>query len=156
MPSTKQIELKILDKRIGENSQFPLPSYKTLGAAGIDLYAMPEESLVLNPGETKLIPTGISIYIRDPSLCAVILPRSGLGHKNGIVLGNLVGLIDSDYQGPLMVSAWNRGHEPFTIETGIRLAQLVFLPVVQASFELVEEFQKSERGENGFGSTGTK
>lgn len=154
MSSTKQIELKILDSRIG--SAFPIPSYKTEGAAGIDLFALPAETIILNPGETKLIPTGISIYIRDPNLCAVILPRSGLGHKNGIVLGNLVGLIDSDYQGPLMVSAWNRGTESFTIEPGIRLAQLVFLPVIQASFQVVDEFQKSERGENGFGSTGTK
>ncbi len=151
-----QIELKILDDRIGNNKMLPLPSYKTTGSAGIDLYAMPEEDFVLQPGECKLIPTGISIFIKNPQICATILPRSGLGHKNGIVLGNLVGLIDSDYQGPLMVSAWNRSNTPFKVEVGTRIAQLVFLPVIQAEFKLVSEFEKSERGEGGFGSTGTK
>ncbi len=148
------IELKILDSRIG--SQFPLPSYATPGSAGMDLRAMLETNLVIQPGETKLIPTGIAIHVADPSLAAVILPRSGLGHKHGIVLGNLVGLIDSDYQGPLMVSCWNRSTEPFTIEIGDRLAQLVFVPVVQAQFKLVDEFDNSERGEGGFGHSGTR
>ncbi len=148
------IELKILDSRIG--SQFPLPSYATPGSAGMDLRAMLETNLVIQPGETKLIPTGIAVHVADPSLAAVILPRSGLGHKHGIVLGNLVGLIDSDYQGPLMVSCWNRSDEPFTIEIGDRLAQLVFVPVVQAQFKLVDEFDNSERGEGGFGHSGTR
>ncbi|MCL2916368.1 dUTP diphosphatase [Shewanella corallii] len=148
------IELKILDSRIG--SEFPLPAYATPGSAGMDLRAMTETTLTIVPGETVLIPTGISIYVADPSLAAVILPRSGLGHKHGIVLGNLVGLIDSDYQGPLMVSCWNRSSEPFTIEVGDRLAQLVFVPVVQAEFRLVDEFANTDRGEGGFGHSGTK
>ncbi|MCL1039641.1 dUTP diphosphatase [Shewanella submarina] len=148
------IELKILDSRIG--SEFPLPAYATPGSAGMDLRAMTETTLTIAPGETVLIPTGISIYVADPSLAAVILPRSGLGHKHGIVLGNLVGLIDSDYQGPLMVSCWNRSSEPFTIEVGDRLAQLVFVPVVQAEFRLVDEFANTDRGEGGFGHSGTK
>jgi dUTP pyrophosphatase len=148
------IELKILDSRIG--SQFPLPSYATPGSAGMDLRAMIETTLEIQPGETKLIPTGIAIHVADSSLAAVILPRSGLGHKHGIVLGNLVGLIDSDYQGPLMVSCWNRGDKPFSIEIGDRLAQLVFVPVVQAEFKLVDEFDSSDRGEGGFGHSGTR
>ncbi|ABV34996.1 dUTP diphosphatase [Shewanella sediminis HAW-EB3] len=148
------IEVKILDSRIG--SQFPLPAYATPGSAGMDLRAMLETSIQVAPGETILIPTGISIHVADSSLAAVILPRSGLGHKHGIVLGNLVGLIDSDYQGPLMVSCWNRGSEPFTLEIGDRLAQLVFVPVVQAEFKLVDEFDNSSRGEGGFGHSGTK
>ncbi|MCG9697797.1 dUTP diphosphatase [Shewanella sp. Isolate11] len=148
------IELKILDSRIG--SQFPLPSYATPGSAGMDLRAMLETTLVIQPGETQLIPTGIAVHVADPSLAAVILPRSGLGHKHGIVLGNLVGLIDSDYQGPLMVSCWNRSSEPFTIEIGDRIAQLMFVPVVQAEFKLVDEFDNSERGEGGFGHSGTR
>lgn len=148
------IEVKILDSRIG--SQFPLPAYATPGSAGMDLRAMLETSIQVAPGETILIPTGISIHVADPSLAAVILPRSGLGHKHGIVLGNLVGLIDSDYQGPLMVSCWNRGSEPFTLEIGDRLAQLVFIPVVQAEFKLVDEFDNSSRGEGGFGHSGTQ
>ncbi|RTR29272.1 dUTP diphosphatase [Shewanella atlantica] len=148
------IEVKILDSRIG--SQFPLPAYATPGSAGMDLRAMLETSIQVAPGETILIPTGISIHVADPSLAAVILPRSGLGHKHGIVLGNLVGLIDSDYQGPLMVSCWNRGSEPFTLEIGDRLAQLVFVPVVQAEFKLVDEFDNSSRGEGGFGHSGTQ
>lgn len=148
------IELKILDSRIG--SEFPLPAYATLGSAGMDLRAMIDTTMTIAPGETQLIPTGIAIHVADPGLAAVILPRSGLGHKHGIVLGNLVGLIDSDYQGPLMVSCWNRGDTPFTLEMGDRLAQLVFVPVVQAQFKLVDEFDSSDRGEGGFGHSGTK
>ncbi|SQH74197.1 deoxyuridinetriphosphatase [Shewanella benthica] len=148
------IEVKILDSRIG--SQYPLPTYATPGSAGMDLRAMIETSMIVEPGETILIPTGISIHVADPGLAAMILPRSGLGHKHGIVLGNLVGLIDSDYQGPLMVSCWNRGHEPFTLEIGDRLAQLVFVPVIQAEFKLVDEFDNSSRGEGGFGHSGTQ
>jgi dUTP pyrophosphatase len=147
-----QIEVKILDDRIG--SEFPLPDYATPGSAGLDLRACVDDTLTIGPGETHLIPTGISIYIADPSLCATILPRSGLGHKHGIVLGNLVGLIDSDYQGPLMVSVWNRGNKPYAIEAGERIAQLVFLPVVQAQFSIVSSFNQSQRGEGGFGSSG--
>lgn len=148
------IELKILDSRIG--SEFPLPAYATAGSAGMDLRAMIDTALTIAPGETVLIPTGIAIHVADLGLAAVILPRSGLGHKHGIVLGNLVGLIDSDYQGPLMVSCWNRGDSPFTLEMGDRLAQLVFVPVVQAQFKLVDEFDSSDRGEGGFGHSGTK
>lgn len=148
----KQIDLKILDKRIG--TTFPLPTYATIGSAGLDLRACLDQPLTVEAGQTVLIPTGISIYIADPHLAAVILPRSGLGHKNGIVLGNLVGLIDSDYQGPLMVSLWNRSDTPFTIEIGDRIAQLVFVPVVQAQFNIVEEFNQTERGEGGFGHSG--
>lgn len=148
----KQIDLKILDKRIG--TEFPLPTYATAGSAGLDLRALVDQSLTVEAGQTVLIPTGISVYIADPNLAAVILPRSGLGHKNGIVLGNLVGLIDSDYQGPLMVSLWNRSDKPFTIEVGDRIAQLVFVPVVQAQFNIVEEFTATDRGEGGFGHSG--
>lgn len=148
------IELKILDSRIG--SEFPLPAYATPGSAGMDLRSMIDTTMTIAPGETQLIPTGIAIHVADPGLAAVILPRSGLGHKHGIVLGNLVGLIDSDYQGPLMVSCWNRSDTPFTLEIGDRLAQLVFVPVVQAQFKLVDEFDSSDRGEGGFGHSGTK
>ncbi|MBV2130208.1 dUTP diphosphatase [Arsukibacterium indicum] len=148
----KAIELKILDPRIG--NEFPLPAYATPGSAGLDLRACLDQTLTLEPGQTVLIPTGISIFIGDANLCATILPRSGLGHKHGIVLGNLVGLIDSDYQGPLMVSMWNRGQQTFNIEPGDRIAQLVFMPVVQAEFKLVESFAASERGEGGFGHSG--
>lgn len=148
------IELKILDSRIG--TQFPLPAYATPGSAGMDLRAITDTTLTIQPGETVLIPTGIAVHVADPSLAAIILPRSGLGHKHGIVLGNLVGLIDSDYQGPLMVSCWNRGNQAFTIEIGDRLAQLVFVPVVQAEFKLVDEFDSSDRGAGGFGHSGTK
>lgn len=148
------IEVKILDSRIG--SEYPLPSYATPGSAGMDLRAMLDTSMTIAPGETVLIPTGIAIHVAEPSLAAMILPRSGLGHKHGIVLGNLVGLIDSDYQGPLMVSCWNRGETPFTLEIGDRLAQLIFVPVVQAEFKLVDEFDNSMRGEGGFGHSGTK
>lgn len=150
----KQIDLKILDPRIG--SEFPLPTYATTGSAGLDLRALIEQPLTVKAGETVLIPTGISIHIADPSLAAVILPRSGLGHKNGIVLGNLVGLIDSDYQGPLMVSLWNRSQSDFQIEVGDRIAQLVFVPVVQASFNIVSDFVATDRGEGGFGHSGKR
>ncbi|MGL4473762.1 MAG: dUTP diphosphatase [Shewanella sp.] len=148
------IEVKILDSRIG--TEFELPAYATPGSAGMDLRAMLDTQLTIEPGQTVLIPTGIAIHVADPGLAAVILPRSGLGHKHGIVLGNLVGLIDSDYQGPLMVSCWNRGSEPFTLQVGDRLAQLVFVPVVQAEFKLVDEFDSSDRGTGGFGHSGTR
>ncbi len=148
----KAIELKILDPRIG--NEFPLPAYATPGSAGLDLRACLDQTLTLEPGQTVLIPTGISIFIGDANLCATILPRSGLGHKHGIVLGNLVGLIDSDYQGPLMVSMWNRGQQTFSIEPGDRIAQLVFMPVVQAEFTVVDNFDASARGEGGFGHSG--
>jgi dUTP pyrophosphatase len=148
------LQAKILDPRIG--NEFPLPAYATPGSAGLDLRAMLEQDIVIKPGETVLIPTGLSVYIGDPNLAALILPRSGMGHKHGIVLGNLVGLIDSDYQGPLMVSCWNRGQSDFTMTVGERLAQLVLVPVVQAHFEMVEEFVETERGAGGFGHTGTK
>lgn len=148
----KKIDVKILDARVGRD--FPLPTYATSGSAGLDLRACLDSSLEITPGMTTLVPTGLAIHIADPSLAAVILPRSGLGHKHGIVLGNLVGLIDSDYQGQLMVSVWNRGTEPFTLQPGDRLAQLVFVPVVQAEFNLVEDFDASLRGEGGFGHSG--
>ncbi|MFM9381226.1 MULTISPECIES: dUTP diphosphatase [unclassified Pseudomonas] len=148
------LQAKILDPRIG--TEFPLPQYATPGSAGLDLRAMLEKDIVIKPGETVLIPTGLSVYIGDPNLAALILPRSGMGHKHGIVLGNLVGLIDSDYQGPLMVSCWNRGQTEFTMPVGERLAQLVLVPVVQAHFEMVEEFVETERGAGGFGHSGTK
>jgi len=144
--------LKILDRRLG--SEFPLPSYATDGSAGIDLRACLTDPTPLAPGETLLIPTGMAIHIADPSLAAMILPRSGLGHKHGIVLGNLVGLIDSDYQGQVLVSTWNRGGDVFTVHPGERIAQLVFVPVVQAAFDLVEEFSPTARGEGGFGHSG--
>ncbi|MGL5799624.1 MAG: dUTP diphosphatase [Plesiomonas sp.] len=150
----KKIDLKILDPRIGQ--QFPLPSYATDGSAGLDLRACLDAPITLEVGQTVLVPTGLAIHIADASLAAVILPRSGLGHKHGVVLGNLVGLIDSDYQGELKVSVWNRGHEKFVIEPGERMAQMVFVPVVQAEFNLVTEFDQSERGEGGFGHTGRK
>lgn len=146
----KKIALKVLDPRM----QDCLPVYATPGSAGLDLRACLDEPLVLEPGQTQLIPTGLSIHIADPGYAAVILPRSGLGHKHGIVLGNLVGLIDSDYQGPLMVSAWNRGATPFKLEPMERLAQLVFVPVQQVDFDLVDDFEESSRGDGGFGSTG--
>ncbi len=148
----KPIQVKILDPRIGD--MFPLPEYATSGSAGIDLRACMDAPLQIAGGDTVLLSTGISVYIADKNLAAVILPRSGLGHKHGIVLGNLVGLIDSDYQGEVMVSCWNRGREHFTVQPGDRIAQLVFLPVVQAAFEVVDTFQTTERGEGGFGSSG--
>lgn len=147
-----RLQLKILDHRLGD--AFPLPDYATEGSAGMDLRAMLDAPLELAPGETELIPTGIAIHIADPALAAVILPRSGLGHKHGIVLGNLVGLIDSDYQGQLYVSCWNRGSSSFRIEIGERIAQLVLIPVVRAVFEKVDEFNDSDRGAGGFGHSG--
>ncbi|TCS43961.1 dUTP diphosphatase [Reinekea marinisedimentorum] len=150
---THKLQLKILDPRIG-TEEIPLPTYGTEGSAGMDLRALLDEPLTLQPGETRLINTGLAIYIEDPGIAATILPRSGLGHKKGVVLGNLVGLIDSDYQGELMISCWNRGQEAFTIESGDRIAQLVLVPVIQASFDIVEEFEHTDRGTGGFGSTG--
>lgn len=149
---SSSIQLKVLDPRIGK--EFPLPHYATADAAGMDLRACLNEPLHLPSQETVLIPTGISIYIQDPQLAAVILPRSGLGHKHGIVLGNLVGLIDADYQGPLMVSCWNRGQSTYQIMPGDRIAQLVFLPIRRAHFEVVDEFHATGRGEGGFGHSG--
>ena len=148
----KKLQVKILDSRLGNT--IPMPTYATEGSAGLDLRACVEAPMTLEPGQTELIPTGMAIYIEDPSLCAMILPRSGLGHKHGIVLGNLVGLIDSDYQGQLFVSCWNRGDTTFTIEPGERIAQLVLVPVVQGDFEFVDEFIATDRGEGGFGSSG--
>jgi dUTP pyrophosphatase len=150
----RKIQLKILDDRIG--TQIPLPAHATEGSAGMDLRACIDDSITLTPGDTELIPTGLAIHINDPGLAATILPRSGLGHKHGIVLGNLVGLIDSDYQGQLYVSVWNRGHTAFSIEPGDRIAQLVFVPVVQADFEVVETFEESSRGSGGFGHSGRR
>ncbi|WP_312290510.1 dUTP diphosphatase [Stutzerimonas nitrititolerans] len=149
-----KLQAKILDPRLGQD--FPLPTYATPGSAGLDLRAMLQSDTTLEPGQTLLIPTGLSIHIADPSLAAMVLPRSGLGHKHGIVLGNLVGLIDSDYQGELMVSCWNRGQSAFSIAVGERIAQLVLVPVVQAQFELVETFSDSHRGAGGFGHSGSR
>lgn len=150
----KAIQLKILDPRVGDT--IALPDYATEGSAGLDLRVCIDEPLQIAPQETVLLPTGLAIYIADPKLAAVILPRSGLGHKHGIVLGNLVGLIDSDYQGELKISCWNRGQKYFTVNPGERIAQLVFLPVVRAAFEVVDTFIESERGQGGFGSSGRK
>lgn len=147
-----EIQFRIIDERIG--TEFTLPTYATPGSAGIDLRAMIDDPMIIWPNETKLIKTGIAIYISNPGLAAYILPRSGLGHKHGIVLGNLVGLIDSDYQGELMISCWNRSEDQFQINVGERIAQLVIVPVVQAKFKVVDEFVVSERGEGGFGSSG--
>jgi len=148
--TTTTVDLKVLDARMAEQ----LPAYATPGSAGLDLRACLDAPVTLEPGQTSLVPTGLAIHIGDPGLAAVILPRSGLGHKHGIVLGNLVGLIDSDYQGQLMVSCWNRGSSTFVINPMERIAQLVLVPVVQAAFRVVEEFNASDRGEGGFGSTG--
>ncbi|MGE4350296.1 MAG: dUTP diphosphatase [Candidatus Berkiella sp.] len=148
----QKIKLKILDSRLGDS--IPMPSYATEGSAGLDLRACIKEPTVVQPNESILIPSGIAIHIEDPSLAAFILPRSGLGHKNGIVLGNLVGLIDSDYQGEIMISCWNRSDEPFEIEVGLRIAQIVIMPVTQVAFQLVEDFSISKRAEGGFGHTG--
>jgi len=145
-----KIDIKILDPRL----QAQLPAYATAGSAGLDLRACTEHVMTIQPGETCLIPTGIAIHLADPGLAAMVLPRSGLGHKHGIVLGNLVGLIDSDYQGQLLVSCWNRGHTPFLLNPLERIAQLVVVPVVQVDFNVVDDFEQSHRGENGFGSTG--
>lgn len=152
MAAIAPLQVKILDPRLG--GEFPLPEYATPGSAGLDLRACLDADLELQPGQTELLPTGMAIHIEDPGLCAMILPRSGLGHKHGVVLGNLVGLIDSDYQGQLMVSCWNRGQTTFTVTPGERIAQLVLVPVVQAEFQIVNEFGDSERGEGGFGSSG--
>lgn len=146
------VQVKILDARIG--AEFPLPRYETNDAAGLDLRACLDQPLIIEPGQTHLIATGISIYIGNPHMAAVILPRSGLGHKHGLVLGNLVGLIDADYQGPLMVSCWNRGNAAYTVTPGDRIAQLVFLPIVRAEFNVVKDFTATERGTGGFGSSG--
>ncbi|HBD18795.1 MAG TPA: dUTP diphosphatase [Arenimonas sp.] len=151
---TAEIELKRLDPRLG--TEFPLPEYATALSAGMDLRAMLDQPIELAPGEAQLVPTGIAIHIGNPGLCAVILPRSGLGHKQGLVMGNLVGLIDADYQGPLMVSLWNRGRFPITITPGDRVAQLVFLPVARAVFRQVDQFERSARGDGGFGHTGVR
>ena len=148
----KPVQIKAIDPRLG--TEFPLPEYATAGSAGMDLRACLDQTIVVAPGETKLIPTGFAMHMEESGLAAVILPRSGLGHKHGIVLGNLVGLIDSDYQGQVFVSCWNRSDRDFSIEPGARIAQLVFLPVVQAAWELVEDFTDSDRGAGGFGHTG--
>lgn len=146
------LKIRVLDPRLG--SEFPLPAYATHGSAGLDLRACVTKPLVLEPGRAELLPSGLAIHLEDPGLAAVILPRSGLGHKHGIVLGNLVGLIDSDYQGPLMVSCWNRGPEPYTVNPGERIAQLVVVPVVQVRLEVVNDFAHSARGAGGFGHSG--
>jgi dUTP pyrophosphatase len=148
----RRLQVRVLDARIGR--EYPLPQYATEGSAGIDLRACVDAPLELKPGDTQLIPSGIAIYLQDPAYAAIVLPRSGLGHKHGIVLGNLVGLIDSDYQGQIFVSCWNRGQTPFTIQPGERIAQLVVVPVVQVEFDVVNEFVATERGAGGFGSSG--
>jgi dUTP pyrophosphatase len=150
----RKLQAKILDHRLGQ--EWPLPHYATEGSAGLDLRALLQEPLTLQPGQTELIPTGLAIHIDDPGLAAMILPRSGLGHKHGIVLGNLVGLIDSDYQGQLMVSCWNRSAQAFTMTPGERIAQLILVPVLQAQLEVVDEFEDSARGVGGFGHTGSR
>jgi dUTP pyrophosphatase len=150
----RALKIRILDPRIGK--EFPLPTYATAGSAGLDLRALLEAPLVLAPGKAELIPTGLAIHLDDPGLAAVILPRSGLGHKHGVVLGNLVGLIDSDYQGQLMVSCWNRGSAEFVVQPGERIAQMVIVPVVQVRLDVVEDFAASQRGAGGFGHTGTR
>ncbi|MBL4571147.1 MAG: dUTP diphosphatase [Alcanivorax sp.] len=147
-----KLQYRVLDPRLGDS--IPLPHYATDGSAGLDLRAMVKEPLLLEPGQTELLPTGMAIHISDPGYAGMILPRSGLGHKHGIVLGNLVGLIDSDYQGELMVSCWNRGNQPFTVEPGERIAQLVIVPVMQVQLEQVDTFTNSERGSGGFGHSG--
>jgi dUTP pyrophosphatase len=152
--SRRKLQVRVLDPRIGR--EYPLPQYATTGSAGVDLRACIDAPLEMKPGDTQLIPSGIAIHLADPGYAAIVLPRSGLGHKHGIVLGNLVGLIDSDYQGQIFVSCWNRGQTTFTIQPGERIAQLVVVPVVQVEFEVVNEFSASERGAGGFGSSGTK
>ena len=148
----RRLQIRVLDPRIGRD--YPLPQYATSGSAGVDLRACIDAPLELKPGDTQLIPSGIAIYLHDPDYAAIVLPRSGLGHKHGIVLGNLVGLIDSDYQGQVFVSCWNRSAEPFVVEPGARIAQLVFVPVVRVEWQVVQEFEASPRGEGGFGHTG--
>jgi len=152
MTVLRPVRLRILDPRLGR--EFPLPAYATEGSAGVDLRACLDGPLTLAPGDTALVPSGIAIHIGDPGLAAVLLPRSGLGHKHGIVLGNLLGLIDSDYQGEVLISVWNRGGEPFEIRPGERIAQMILVPVVQARFEIVESFEQSRRGAGGFGHSG--
>ena len=147
-----RLKVKVLDPRIGDS--IPLPAHATDGSAGLDLRACVDEPLLLEPGQAQLVPTGLAIHLDDPGLAAVLLPRSGLGHKHGVVLGNLVGLIDSDYQGQVMVSAWNRGDHPYTIQPGERIAQMVIVPVVQTALEIVDDFEESGRGAGGFGSSG--
>ena len=149
----RSIQLKILDPRIGDS--IALPHYATDGSAGLDMRACIDEAMTIKPGQTELIPTGLAIHIGDPGLAAVLLPRSGLGHKHGLVLGNLTGLIDSDYQGQVFISCWNRGSNAYTIEPGERIAQMVFVPVEQVGFDVVEEFTESDRGDGGFGHSGT-
>lgn len=151
---TPAVDLKILDPRLG--AEFPLPEYATAQSAGMDLRAMLDAPLILAPGEAALVPSGLAFHIGDAALCAVVLPRSGLGHKHGLVLGNLTGLIDADYQGPLMISLWNRGPADVTVQPGDRVAQLVFLPIARARWNVVAAFDASERGEGGFGHTGTR
>ncbi len=150
----KAVQVKILGSRIGQD--IPMPEYATDGSAGLDLRACIETSITIKPSETVLIPTGLSVYLADPSLAAMLLPRSGLGHKHGIVLGNLVGLIDADYQGPLMVSLWNRSNQDFNIEVGDRIAQMIVVPVIQCDFNIVDNFEETARGEGGFGHSGVK
>ncbi len=150
----RTLEVKLLDPRFGDS--WPLPAYATDASAGLDLRAALEVPLTLQPGDTALIPSGLAIHLADPTLCAVLLPRSGLGHKHGIVLGNGTGLIDADYQGPLLISTWNRGREPFTIAPGDRIAQMVVLPIVRATLQVVDTFEQSERGSGGFGHTGVR
>jgi len=154
MATPRKVQVKVLDPRIGK--EYPLPQHATPGSAGVDLRACIDAPIDLRPGDTQLIPSGIAIHLDDPGFAAIVLPRSGLGHKHGIVLGNLVGLIDSDYQGQVFVSVWNRGQTAFTIQPGERIAQLVVIPVAQVDFEVVEAFAESERGAGGFGSSGTK
>ena len=149
---TLKVDLKIMDARLGNS--IPMPTYATAGSAGLDLRACLEEALIIEPGATHLIPTGMAIHLEDTGYAAMLLPRSGLGHKHGIVLGNLVGLIDSDYQGQLMVSVWNRGSVAFTVDVGERISQMVIVPVMQPEFNIVDDFEQSDRGEGGFGSTG--
>jgi dUTP pyrophosphatase len=150
----KEIDIKILDPRLGR--EFELPKHATAGSAGIDLRACTDGPMTIEPGQTELIPTGMAMHIKDPSMAALILPRSGLGHRHGLVLGNLVGLIDSDYQGQLFVSCWNRGQQPYTIEAGERIAQMVLVPVIQARLNVVDSFQETQRGTGGFGSSGSR
>ena len=152
--ATRSLEVKVLDPRFG--TDWPLPAYATAASAGLDLRAALEQALTLAPGDTALVPSGLAIHLADPGLCAVVLPRSGLGHRHGIVLGNGTGLIDADYQGPLLISVWNRGREPFTIEPGDRIAQLVILPIVRATLQVVDTFTDSARGAGGFGHTGVR
>ncbi|UHQ20583.1 dUTP diphosphatase [Lysobacter sp. KIS68-7] len=153
-PMMRTLEVKLLDPRFGD--EWPMPAYATASSAGLDLRAALDAPLLLEPGDTALIPSGLSIHLADPTLCAVILPRSGLGHRHGIVLGNGTGLIDADYQGPLLISTWNRGREAFTIAPGDRIAQLVVLPIVRATLQVVDTFEESARGEGGFGHTGVR